>query len=375
MPEHQRYFKAGGGDPNYGQPWRSYTPYILAAKTPFILGNGTLIGRFQLPTVDTCFVAIELVMGSTTNKGVGDWKMTLPKQAAQYLQQILAGQLLDAGTDRRLVNGLIFLQATDMWMVPEAGNVVGAAAPIAWAVGDQLVFTGLYEIVPVPTTVYDPAAPIANPPEWGGKNGDPALCYVNGGDISANLLLPSGVQTGDLAIAFAGTGAAVKPTAPAGWTDIPNAGVATAGGSIATAYRIIQAGDTDCGAWVNASNIAVSLYRGFNTTNPIGGANTTNGVGTTYSDAFSLPGIGLVNQDGSSLVVGLGWSTGGGTNANFPGMTNRVTGDLVCFGHATVSSTHYIGDTNGGVTNWGLAIDTQGGFPAYCGVAIEILAA
>ena len=61
---------------------------------------------------------------------------------------ILAGHVLDSGTDNKLAAGLIDPSATTIGaIVYEGGNVVAAnSAPMTWANGDKLNLTGIIEV-------------------------------------------------------------------------------------------------------------------------------------------------------------------------------------------------------------------------------------
>ncbi|MGW1160354.1 hypothetical protein ACWD48_19480 [Streptomyces sp. NPDC002519] len=61
--------------------WTSYTPTWTASTTNPSVGNGTLIGRYQL-FGKTCHLQINLVTGSTTTYGSGTYTFALPFTSA-----------------------------------------------------------------------------------------------------------------------------------------------------------------------------------------------------------------------------------------------------------------------------------------------------
>ena len=61
--------------------WASYTPTWSATTTSPAIGNGTLTGSYT-KVGNSCQVVIMLTIGSTTNKGSGTYKFSLPFTAA-----------------------------------------------------------------------------------------------------------------------------------------------------------------------------------------------------------------------------------------------------------------------------------------------------
>lgn len=61
--------------------WQTYTPSWTASVTNPALGNGALTGSYT-KVGHSCHVVIMLTIGSTTNKGSGTYKFSLPVTAA-----------------------------------------------------------------------------------------------------------------------------------------------------------------------------------------------------------------------------------------------------------------------------------------------------
>lgn len=65
----------------YGSQWTTYSVAWTATTTNPSLGNGTLVGQY-MKIGTKCEIFIKLVIGSTTNKGSGTYKFSLPFTAA-----------------------------------------------------------------------------------------------------------------------------------------------------------------------------------------------------------------------------------------------------------------------------------------------------
>lgn len=61
--------------------WTSYTPTWTAATTNPTVGNGSLVGRYQV-LGKTCHLAITLIAGTTTTYGSGQYSFALPFTSA-----------------------------------------------------------------------------------------------------------------------------------------------------------------------------------------------------------------------------------------------------------------------------------------------------
>ena len=61
--------------------WTAYTPTWTASTSAPSLGNGTVVGQY-MKIGRTCHVVIMLTIGSTSTPGAGNWRLSLPFQAA-----------------------------------------------------------------------------------------------------------------------------------------------------------------------------------------------------------------------------------------------------------------------------------------------------
>lgn len=150
-------------------------------------------------------------------------------------------------------------------------------------------------------------------------------------------------QVGDLLVIFAyRDGNASAPTLPTGWTNIGTAGGANSNAS-RLAYRVATVNNTVSGTWTGATGLVVHVYRGQNTSTPIG-ANADTGSSST---TITYPALTLVQNNGSSWVAGFAGHRSINTSLQLPpsGMTNRTN---------FVNTTNEVSghDTNGGVASW-----------------------
>jgi hypothetical protein len=78
--------------------WTDYTPTWTATTTNPTIGNGQIVGRYAR-VQNLVLVQFNIIGGSTTNKGSGQYRISLPVTAAATLSQyavVGSGYLLDA---------------------------------------------------------------------------------------------------------------------------------------------------------------------------------------------------------------------------------------------------------------------------------------
>lgn len=131
---------------------QAYTPSFVAQSGGAAVGNGTLQGRY-LRIGKLVIFNIELVIGSTTNGGAGNWRFGLPVAAAAFPFTRGAGWglLYRNATASSLTNVAIDVVANGTDTAPTfatgtpgiLGSVNGAS-PWAWATGDILRLSGVY---------------------------------------------------------------------------------------------------------------------------------------------------------------------------------------------------------------------------------------
>jgi len=129
--------------------WTSYTPSWTGSTTNPVLGNGTLVGRYQ-KTGRQVVAHINLTTGSTTTYGSGNYNFSLPFTAANAGASLIGSSML-LGTDRwngstNISPGASTLAA--FFPISATNNRVDfwtPARPEAMANGTQLRITFAYE--------------------------------------------------------------------------------------------------------------------------------------------------------------------------------------------------------------------------------------
>jgi hypothetical protein len=135
----------------YEGAWRSYTPSWTAASVNPSIGNGTLEGWYKV-VGKTCFVRGNIVIGSTTTFGSGEWYVSMPFTASHADAILMTANLLDNGTAwyNATVNGARagFNYKAPIQYQGGAGTAldVNATQPYTWANSDRFLWNGSYEI-------------------------------------------------------------------------------------------------------------------------------------------------------------------------------------------------------------------------------------
>jgi hypothetical protein len=135
----------------YEGVWRSYTPSWTAASINPSIGNGSLEGWYKV-VGKTCFVRGNIVMGSTTTFGSGEWYVSMPFTASHADAILMTANLLDNGTAwyNAVLNGARagFNYKAPIQYQGGAGTAldVNATQPYTWANSDRFLWNGSYEI-------------------------------------------------------------------------------------------------------------------------------------------------------------------------------------------------------------------------------------
>lgn len=133
-----------------GSAWTAFTPTWTTSGSAPSLGNGTVVGRWQLVGLKAYAIHIEFTAGSTTTFGTGTWSFALPAglTAASTNRQILSCVIIDAGTANFLAQGKINASDTKVSEI-RAGStaaVVTNTHPHTWANTDVLTLSGVIEV-------------------------------------------------------------------------------------------------------------------------------------------------------------------------------------------------------------------------------------
>ena len=123
----------------------AYTPTWTGSTTNPAIGNGTMVGRYQRHG-KTVTATINIVAGSTTTFGSGNWIFTLPFTADTTVSPIGSVQIFDASTGTVYVGLVVNISSTTMVVYSHNTTAaVGAAVPMTWTTTDALRLTFTFE--------------------------------------------------------------------------------------------------------------------------------------------------------------------------------------------------------------------------------------
>jgi hypothetical protein len=131
--------------------WVSYTPSWTANSSNPVIGNGTITGQYKV-IGKTCFVRGNIVMGSTTTFGSGEWYVSMPFTASHADAILMTANLLDNGSAwyNAVLNGaragFNFKTAIQYQATGGTANDVNSTQPFTWANSDRFLWNGSYEI-------------------------------------------------------------------------------------------------------------------------------------------------------------------------------------------------------------------------------------
>jgi hypothetical protein len=131
--------------------WTSYVPVWTAASSNPVINNGTIEGYYKL-IGKTCFVRGNIVMGTTTTFGSGEWYVSMPFTAVNADAILMTSNLLDNGTAwyNATLNGARagFNTKAPIQYQTTGGtaNTINATQPFTWASTDRFIWNGSYEI-------------------------------------------------------------------------------------------------------------------------------------------------------------------------------------------------------------------------------------
>jgi hypothetical protein len=109
------------------------------------LGDGTIDGRYK-QVGKTVHFYINILMGSTTTFGAGNWRVSLPVTAQNAFNVIANAMYLDNTTqwyEGSAFNS--FTGSTTTLTMYYTNTTVSNISPFTWVAGDYLIITGTYE--------------------------------------------------------------------------------------------------------------------------------------------------------------------------------------------------------------------------------------
>lgn len=134
----------------YAATWVPYNSPTLAwtgSATNPALGNGTLVGRYQLLTAKMVRYQISLTIGTTTTFGTGFWIFSVPFNASADAVTFTRGTSMmnDLSTQSR--PGVCRFNAASQLIMDMSSGVVNGTSPVAAAASDNYVADIIYDRV------------------------------------------------------------------------------------------------------------------------------------------------------------------------------------------------------------------------------------
>ena len=137
--------------------WSSYTPTWYTTGTAATIGNGTLAGRYQ--SIGRTIVGeIRLVFGSTSVRGTGTYRFSLPTPGiAENYQPIGQVVVRDEGPGSTFFGTVLFnaglTDRIELWMHSQAGTIVEGVQmthdiPMLISTNDKILVYFQYEANP-----------------------------------------------------------------------------------------------------------------------------------------------------------------------------------------------------------------------------------
>lgn len=129
-----------------GGAWSTYTPIWTCATTNGSLGNGSLEGYYS-QSGKTVNVSFEMTVGSTTKRGVGTYRFTLPVPPATNRRQMLTANIRREGVTQYVGTAVIATNKVDYIDISTGTSAlhVGHSVPSTLPVGSLITFSGVYE--------------------------------------------------------------------------------------------------------------------------------------------------------------------------------------------------------------------------------------
>lgn len=138
-----------------GDAWTSYTPSWTGSGSNPSIGNGTIAGR-RILAGKLCIFEIQILMGSTTSYGSGNYSLTLPAAPrVTAANDTFSGMLYDssAGSGPTAIYPIVGISASsttiNLAALPTtAGNPYRTITPtsvVTLANGDRITLSGVFE--------------------------------------------------------------------------------------------------------------------------------------------------------------------------------------------------------------------------------------
>lgn len=124
-----------------------YTPVWSSTGTQPVLGDGTIYGRYTL-LGRLVHLYIELIMGSTTTYGTGEYRFSIPIPPENRLW-CLPGVAMDSGVGYEDITGIVqdgtsLVVLRTLTSVGATLAVVNSTTPITFGTADRIIVQGTY---------------------------------------------------------------------------------------------------------------------------------------------------------------------------------------------------------------------------------------
>lgn len=127
-----------------GDPWTSYTPTWTSTGTNPTIGNGTLTGAY-MRAGNLVIGRLILVFGSTSSVGTGQYNWSLPT-TANYNDSINiaigVADMFDTSASAHTTEAVVLISSSTFEIT---SGIVTATTPYAWADGDHITCSFMYE--------------------------------------------------------------------------------------------------------------------------------------------------------------------------------------------------------------------------------------
>ena len=133
---------------SYGDTIHTYTPSWASSGTTPSVGNGTLVGQWKWSDPNIIWLRINLIFGSTSSGGNGNWTFSLPSgiTAASTNEQVIHCKAYTTGSRNWAGVGLIGGGGTTISPMLPQGLTSGDIANVRNADGTNAIGTGIPQI-------------------------------------------------------------------------------------------------------------------------------------------------------------------------------------------------------------------------------------
>ena len=127
------------------ETWTTYTPNWTGSVSNPAIGNGVLTGRY-LQIGKVVHFRIDLLTGSTTTFGSGNYAWQMPVTASTSVNTAFTARLFDNSASTYLIGVAVPVSTTACALTTHGSTAVATpTVPITWGQDDRLLIAGHYE--------------------------------------------------------------------------------------------------------------------------------------------------------------------------------------------------------------------------------------